>query len=156
MADPTTKALDDLCDLIGQWVDESHLTSDVTVTPKLKVTLRTLSSDELCEAESVPFLSNPLAPRDTLEKYRLVHTLAFATVAVNGASIVPAADAPVDALTKARRRVYEAYVRLSPSSIDHMGTAWTDLMGKQREMATAIAEGQAVDRFFAPAAGKSS
>ena len=86
----------------------------------------------------------------------MVHTLAFATSAVNDASVVPASGAPADALAKARQRLYAAYAKLAPASIDHMWTAWGELAAKQREVAAAIADGKAVDRFFAPDADKLS
>ena len=117
--------------LFDELITESRITKEFKVTPKLTITLKTLSTSETLNAETVYLASVPNVPYDVIAKARRVSILANATHAVNGVMVLTGDKVRDSEIVKS---LHKKYMDLAPTLIDKMFEDYLTLNEEQAKL----------------------
>lgn len=117
--------------LFDELITTSCLTEDISLSDKLKITLKTLSSREALDAESVYVATLSNVPYDVVLKARVISTLVHATKALNGIDIDTSNQ---EQLKSVRANLYKKYMDLPPGIVDRMRHTYNNLVQKQNDL----------------------
>ncbi len=118
---------EDVFALLDELITDGKITGEFEITPKLKVTLQTLSNEEVLEAESVNFAIMEGIPKDVIDRVRIISTLAYATVAINNTTFI---TSNVSDTYSNRDKLRDKYMKMPPAIADKIYLEYIALVNK--------------------------
>lgn len=113
--------------LFDQLLTDNKITKDVKVK-NVTLTLQPLSTSEYLEAETIHISNISTVPADVIHRFRMVSTLAYSVVAINGIEIEEENKRDI------RLKIHKMLLKVPPSVIDYMYGKYTELVNEQSKM----------------------
>ena len=116
---------EDVSSLLDELITDGRVSREFTVTDRLKITLRTLTIEEILEADTVNIAAEERVPKDVIDRVRGVCTLVYATEKLNNIKII------VDDWEKTRANrnmLREKYMKFPPGLFEKIYGYYLELV----------------------------
>ena len=131
--EPAKVEKEDKIEAIERLFDDLLTKNYITDTVKvggMEFVIHPLSTAEFLEAETVYIASVASVPRDVVDRVRLVSTLAYAIVSINGIAISDNSTTGTDE----RSKVHTMLMKLPPAMIDTLHNKYKELVDTQSKV----------------------
>jgi len=122
----------DIFDLFDSFIEKNSISKQVKLDDNLIVELRTISTEELLEAESISMTNIDNMPVDVVFKARAINILLRAITAINGVKIQHTGDSLKD--EDNRDKLREKLLKLPPQLIDKLIDEYRKLTEQQDKL----------------------
>lgn len=135
MPDAVTPAItkeDKFANIFDQLISKNYMTKDVMIDG-IKFTIKTLSSSEYLDADSIYIATLPYIPQDVISRARMISNLAYAIISINDIPVYEEGCKPKEK-EKAIHKLYEHLRELPPAIIDVLAKELNALLIKQSDI----------------------
>lgn len=119
--------------LFDQLISNNFITEDVIVDG-VKFTLKTLSSQEYLDSDTIYMATLSGLPADVIGRARMISNLAYSIVAINDVSVIESERYK----REERQKLYEHLYKLPPWIIDELNKVFVKIMRMQQETTTEL------------------
>lgn len=116
---------------------DSTITKEVQLTPSFKLTMKTLSTQDILSADTLYIATVAGVPKDVVDRVRTVSTLSFAVTAVNDK---PLYGEDTDVNSVIREKMNKQLLSLPPALIDRLRVAYSDMVMEQNALFEKVGE----------------
>lgn len=119
--------------IFDQLISNNFLTEDITIDGA-KFTLKTLSSKEYLDSDSIYLATLPGLPADIVGRARMISNLAYSIVAIND---IPVVESEQNKRSE-RQALFEKLYKLPPWIIDELNKVFMKIMRMQQSTVTEL------------------